>query len=100
MGASLDFVVYEEGFLFAELPASARPVICNFETIDVVYVALNAYGTAFLLSAVGTPLKVVRAIQCSLAGDAVLGRLEEPQEDDIRFVQDVVRIIIRSRFYS
>merc|ERR1712093_787280 len=58
--ASLDFVVYEEGFLFTELPTSARPVMClsNFETAEVVYVALNAHGTAFFISAFGTLLKV------------------------------------------
>jgi len=96
--ASLDFVVYEEGFLFTELPTGSRPVMClsTFESAEVMYVALNAYGTAFLISAFGTVLKVVKGVQCSLTGEAVLGRLEKPQEDDIRFARDMMRIVASS----
>merc|ERR1712048_765033 len=100
--ASLDFVVYEEGFLFTELPTGSRPVMClsNFESAEVVYVALNAYGTAFLISAFGIVLKVVKGAQCSLTGEAVLGRLENPQEDDIRFARDMMRIVAGSLICS
>jgi len=102
--ASLEFVVFEEGFLFAELPTCDRPVMClsNFESVEVVYVALNAYGKAFLISATGTLLRVVnvKGVQCSLTGDAVLGRLEKPQEDDIRYVQDMIRIVACSHIFS
>mmetsp|Transcript_1725 Transcript_1725/g.3125 ORF Transcript_1725/g.3125 Transcript_1725/m.3125 type:complete len:229 (-) Transcript_1725:27-713(-) len=92
---SLEFVVYEEGFLLAELPKFAAFSISSSKTAlpEVQKIALNANGTAFLLSATWQLLKVVRASQCSLAGGQFIGELDEPQQTDYGFVSKMVQIV-------
>mmetsp|Transcript_130802 Transcript_130802/g.231198 ORF Transcript_130802/g.231198 Transcript_130802/m.231198 type:complete len:229 (-) Transcript_130802:20-706(-) len=92
---SLEFVVYEEGFLLAELPKCAAFSISTSQTAlpEVQKIALNPSGTAFLLSATWQLLKVVRASQCSLAGGQFIGELDEPQQTDYGFVSKMVQIV-------
>mmetsp|Transcript_132320 Transcript_132320/g.240706 ORF Transcript_132320/g.240706 Transcript_132320/m.240706 type:complete len:229 (+) Transcript_132320:81-767(+) len=92
---SLEFVVYEEGFLLAELPKFAAFSISSCQTAlpEVQKIALNANGTAFLLSATWQLLKVVRASQCSLAGGEFIGQLDEPQQSDYSFANQMALIV-------